>query len=140
MDILTRRITELAACLPIATLTGIKTTLGPHHHGVAILKYLIESDFKGGIRDPMGLGKTLTFIALIHILKPSPAQGPVLIVTKLSFIKHWEKEFAKYIEEGERPKILVLRKEVRGPYSYGGFPAVQQQETHIDNVEFADAS
>ncbi|KAH3667828.1 hypothetical protein WICMUC_005228 [Wickerhamomyces mucosus] len=71
--------------------------------GTEWLITLYENGLNGILADEMGLGKTLQSIALLAFLYENSITGCFLIVTPLSTVGNWIKEFKKFT-----PKIPIL--------------------------------
>ena len=67
------------------------------------LRLLYENGINGILADEMGLGKTIQTIAFICYLVERGVSGPFLIVSPLSTLYNWKREFARFA-----PSIYTL--------------------------------
>ncbi|CCF39253.1 hypothetical protein CH063_02095 [Colletotrichum higginsianum] len=88
---------------------GLVTKLRPWQtKAVELMRDFIRGPHRGVILgDGMGLGKTLTVIALIMHLRLKKTEGPVLIVAPKGLHSTWLAECQYHFAEGSQPKVLV---------------------------------
>jgi SNF2 family DNA or RNA helicase len=89
------------------------SSLNPHQ--IEGVRYMFDALFNktpGGciIAHSMGLGKTLSLIALLHTVLLSKAvpckdANKVLILAPLTLVLNWQKEFAKWLSKDQIAEI-----------------------------------
>jgi len=88
---------------PVGTPDGFVGRLRPfQERGLAWLTFMNDLGLGAVVADSMGLGKTISVLALLVHERGDGAPGPTLLVVPMSLVGNWQREAAKFA-----PKLRV---------------------------------